>query len=108
MPRPAGARRQPRRKAACGAIRAGTVFDAQGVGPGVAALPTLADTLEEVKTICACGSKASMNMRIDAAGSRVTEGEQVLIGGNDRYRAVCPDCFYAETDDPARAPGLFG
>ena len=76
--------------------------------PGAAALLTLADTLEEMKTICACGRKASMNMRIDAAGRRVTEGEQVLIGGNDRYRAVCPDCFYAETDDPARAPGLFG
>jgi thymidine kinase len=76
--------------------------------PGAAALLTLADTLEEMKTICACGRKASMNMRVDAAGRRVTEGEQVLIGGNERYRSVCPDCFYAETDDPARAPGLFG
>ncbi len=76
--------------------------------PGALALLTLADDLEEMKTICACGRKASMNMRIDAQGRRVREGEQVLIGGNDRYRAVCPGCFYSEDEDPSRAPGLFG
>lgn len=77
--------------------------------PGSVALLTLADELEEMKTICACARKASMNMRIDGGGRRVTEGAQVEIGGNDRYRAVCPACFYA--DDNARAdqaPGLFG
>jgi thymidine kinase len=77
--------------------------------PGSGALLTLADELEEMKSICACGRKASFNMRIDAAGRRVTEGEQVLIGGNDRYRAVCPRCYYSDDDaDMARAPGLFG
>lgn len=77
--------------------------------PGAAALLTLADTLEEMKTICACARKASMNMRIGADGRRVTEGEQVEIGGNDRYRAVCPSCFYADdAADAAQAPGLFG
>ncbi|MFO1285811.1 MAG: thymidine kinase [Rubrivivax sp.] len=77
--------------------------------PGSAKLLTLADELEEMKTICACGRKASMNMRIDAEGRRVLQGEQVLIGGNERYRAVCPACFYAADGvDPARAPGLFG
>jgi thymidine kinase len=77
--------------------------------PGSAALLTLADELEEMKSICACGRKASINMRIDAGGRRVTEGEQVLIGGNDRYRAVCPSCFYSDDDaDHRRAPGLFG
>jgi thymidine kinase len=76
--------------------------------PGSAELLTLADTLEEMKTICACARKASMNLRIDAEGRRVRDGEQVLIGGNDRYRAVCPSCFYSEFEDPARAPGLFG
>ena len=76
--------------------------------PGAAALLTLADDLEEMKTICACARKASMNMRIDAEGRRVKDGEQVLIGGNDRYRAVCPGCFYADDGaEMAHAPGLF-
>jgi thymidine kinase len=74
---------------------------------GAAELLTLADDLEELKTICACGRKASMNLRLDAQGHRVTAGEQVLIGGNDRYRAVCPRCFYSDAGDTA-APGLFG
>jgi len=77
--------------------------------PGSAALLCLADTLEEMKTVCACGRKAWMNMRLDSSGRRVSEGEQVLIGGNDRYRAVCPSCFYAGAGaDAASAPGLFG
>lgn len=78
--------------------------------PGSAALLTLADDLEEMKTICACARKASMNVRIDEHGRRVQEGEQVVIGGNERYRAVCPSCFYADDadeDEPGRAPGLF-
>ena len=62
--------------------------------PGSAMLLTLADSLEELKTICTCGSKASMNMRLDSAGFRTTEGEQVQIGGNESYRAACPRCFY--------------
>jgi thymidine kinase len=74
---------------------------------GAAELLTLADDLEELKTICACGRKASMNLRLDAQGHRVTAGEQVLIGGNDRYRAVCPRCFYSDAGDTA-APALFG
>ena len=76
--------------------------------PGAAALLTLADDLEEMKTICACARKASMNLRVDDEGRRVKEGEQVVIGGNERYRAVCPSCFYSEADDPVDAPGLFG
>jgi thymidine kinase len=75
---------------------------------GAAELLTLADDLEEMKTVCACGRKASMNVRVGADGQRVSDGEQVLIGGNDRYRAVCPRCFYSEFVDPGRAPGLFG
>lgn len=83
--------------------------DFQGVPfPGSVMLLTLADDLEEMKTICACARKASMNLRVDAEGRRVKDGEQVLIGGNDRYRAVCPSCFYSDDDDPQRAPGLFG
>lgn len=49
----------------------------------------LADQLIELKTICHCGRKATMNMRVDAAGNAVKEGAQVEIGGNDRYVAVC-------------------
>jgi thymidine kinase len=62
--------------------------------PGSATLLALADDLEELKTICSCGRKASMNMRVDAAGRKVVEGAQVEIGGNSRYRSVCPRCFY--------------
>jgi thymidine kinase len=61
---------------------------------GSAALLTLADDVEEMKTICDCGKKASMNARFDNDGNRIVEGDQVLIGGNTRYRALCPDCFY--------------
>ena len=83
--------------------------DFRGEGfPGAIALLTLADDLEEMKTICACARKASMNMRIDIQGRRVQEGEQVVIGGNETYRAVCPSCFYAENDGATPAPGLFG
>ena len=77
--------------------------------PGSAALLTLADDLEEMKTICACARKASMNVRLGPDGRRVLQGEQVEIGGNDRYRAVCPSCFYSDVQaDAEQAPGLFG
>lgn len=62
--------------------------------PGSRALLTLADDLEEMKTICRCGRKATMNLRMDEHGKRVTEGAQVAIGGNASYEAVCPRRFY--------------
>lgn len=62
--------------------------------PGAIYLLALADDLEEMKTICLCGRKATMNTRIDAHGQRVREGEQVEVGGNNRYRSVCARCFY--------------
>lgn len=52
-------------------------------------LLTLADHLVELKTICHCGSKAIMNMRTDNNGNAVKEGDQILIGGNERYIATC-------------------
>ena len=77
--------------------------------PGAATLLTLADEVEEMKSVCACARKATMNLRVDAQGRRVREGEQVVIGGNDRYRAVCPSCFYNDDAvDREQAPGLFG
>ena len=60
---------------------------------GSAALLALADEMDEMKTICDCGRKATMNMRVDASNRKVTEGAQVEIGGNARYRSVCGRCF---------------
>ncbi|MDR0407037.1 MAG: thymidine kinase [Holosporales bacterium] len=60
---------------------------------GSARLLTLADVLVELKTICFCGHKACMNMRLDAKGNPVREGEQIEIGGNERYIAVCRQHF---------------
>jgi thymidine kinase len=57
--------------------------------PGSMWLLALADTMSEIKAICACGRKATMNLRVDASGRAVTDGEQTEIGGNERYVAVC-------------------
>ncbi|MEW4449833.1 thymidine kinase [Qipengyuania sp. JC766] len=56
---------------------------------GAAALLGIADALVELKAICHCGRKATMNVRIDAAGQPVREGAQTEIGGNERYVAMC-------------------
>lgn len=56
-------------------------------------LLALADVLIEIKTICHCGSKATMNMRVDDQGRPVREGRQVEIGGNERYIATCRKHF---------------
>jgi thymidine kinase len=53
----------------------------------------LAEELIEIKTICDCGRKATMNMRIDADGKAQTCGEQVQIGGNQTYTSKCMKCF---------------
>ncbi|MBV1777020.1 thymidine kinase [Burkholderiaceae bacterium DAT-1] len=66
--------------------------------PGAACLLTLADSIEEMKSICTCGRKATMNLRVDAQGRPVTHGAQVEIGGNDRYRQMCAKCFYTALD----------
>ncbi len=65
-----------------------TDFQAQ-LFPGSAALLALADNLIELKTICHCGRKATMNLRVATDGRAVKEGAQVEIGGNDRYVAMC-------------------
>jgi len=61
--------------------------------PGAQRLMELADSLTEIKTVCACGRKATVNARIDENGHIVTEGSQVLLGGNDRYIAMCHRCW---------------
>ena len=57
--------------------------------PGSGALLGLADDLTELKTICHCGRKATMNLRLDSDGRAVNRGAQIEIGGNNRYVAVC-------------------
>jgi thymidine kinase len=64
--------------------------------PGSAYLLALADDIEELKNICSCGKKATMNVRVDAQGRRIREGEQVSIGGNESYRQACARCFYMQ------------
>ena len=61
--------------------------------PGAQRLMELADSLTEIKTVCACGRKATVNARIDGSGRIVTEGAQVLLGGNDSYVAMCHQCW---------------
>ena len=61
--------------------------------PGAQRLMELADSLTEIKTVCACGRKATVNARIDGSGRIVTEGAQVLLGGNDSYVAMCHKCW---------------
>ena len=57
--------------------------------PGAARLLAIADALVEIKSVCACGRKATMNLRVDADGRAVAEGRQTEIGGNERYVALC-------------------
>ena len=63
--------------------------------PGSAYLLALADDIEEIKNICTCGKKATMNIRVDENGKRIKEGEQISIGGNESYRQACGRCFYS-------------
>ena len=52
-----------------------------------------ADEIKEIKTICHCGKKATMNARVDASGKMEKEGEQIEIGGNERYVSLCRSCY---------------
>ncbi|EQB13229.1 thymidine kinase [Sphingobium lactosutens] len=67
----------------------GDLFD------GSAHLLGLADTLTEIKTVCDCGRKATMNLRVDTQGRAIQHGDQTDIGGNDRYVALCRRHFLA-------------
>ena len=61
--------------------------------PGSQRLFELADSIQEIKTICDCGSKATVNARVDGEGYVITEGAQVVLGGNDCYVAMCHRCW---------------
>ena len=61
--------------------------------PGSQRLMELADSLTEIKTVCSCGRKATVNARIDEHGNIITQGDQVFLGGNDSYVAMCHKCW---------------
>ena len=71
--------------------------------PGSLRLFELADSITEIKTICDCGKKATVNARI-SNGRIVTEGEQVFIGGNDAYLAMCHSCWKKRIKREAAEP----
>ena len=61
--------------------------------PGSERLMEVADSITEIKTVCACGRKATVNARIDGSGHVVTEGTQIFLGGNDSYVSMCHKCW---------------
>ncbi|MBQ4070930.1 MAG: thymidine kinase [Clostridia bacterium] len=67
--------------------------------PGSLRLFEVADTISEIKTMCECGRKATVNARIDDGGNVLTEGRQVMLGGNERYVAMCHSCWRKRIGD---------
>lgn len=65
--------------------------------PGSKRLFEIAESLQEIKMVCACGRKATVNARFDANGNIITDGEQVVIGGNECYKAMCYECYHRGT-----------
>ncbi len=63
--------------------------------PGSKRLFEIADSISEIKSICRCGRKATVNARFDDDGNIITEGDQICIGGNDRYEGMCYKCYRA-------------
>lgn len=61
--------------------------------PASKRLLEIADSITEIKTICSCGRKATVNVRMDSGGRIITEGAQILIGGNDTYTSMCYQCY---------------
>ena len=62
--------------------------------PGSRRLFELADSIAEIKSICRCGAKATVNARFDESGHVVTEGDQVVLGGNSVYEGMCWSCWH--------------
>ena len=71
--------------------------------PGSAALLAIADNIKEIKTLCWCGRKATMTLRVSRTGKAVTRGAQVEIGGNDRYVTLCRKHWVAKETQAAAA-----
>jgi thymidine kinase len=75
---------------------------------GSASLLALADKLVELKAICECGRKATMNLRVDGEGRAVSSGQQTEIGGNDRYLALCRRHYMERVREAAERQLDFG
>lgn len=74
--------------------------------PGSRRLFEIADTIDEIKSTCTCGRKTIVNARIDARGDIVEQGEQVEIGGDERYIATCRKCWGNRRVEQARRSAL--
>ena len=70
--------------------------------PGSKRLFEIAESISEIKSVCKCGAKATVNARLDDAGNIVTTGDQVCIGGNDRYVAMCRRCWLKRQKEQQR------
>lgn len=74
--------------------------------PGSRRLFEIADSIQEIKSVCKCGDKATVNARLDDDGNVVFSGDQLCLGGNERYVAMCKKCWLkARRDQEAR--GIF-
>lgn len=67
--------------------------------PGSKRLFELADSVEEIKSSCFCGSKTSVNARIDKNCNIITDGEQIEVGGDDKYVSLCRKCYFEKIGD---------
>lgn len=63
----------------------------------------VADSITEIKTICECGRKAIVNARMDKDGNIITQGDQVFIGGNESYEAMCHKCWKKKIQEQEKA-----
>lgn len=71
--------------------------------PGSRRLFEIADSITEIKSVCKCGNKATVNARLDDNGNVVFSGDQLCIGGNERYVAMCKKCWHkARKEQEAR------
>lgn len=71
--------------------------------PGSRRLFEIADSIQEIKSVCKCGGKATVNARLDDEGNVVFTGDQLCLGGNERYVAMCKKCWLkAKRDQEAK------
>lgn len=67
--------------------------------PGSKRLFEIAQSITEIKSVCKCGAKATVNARFDDDGNVVYEGDQIVLGGNGRYEAMCRKCWLKKKEE---------